>query len=116
LNTKFFTYTFSDAVAILLHEWTHIYGYDGSRMFSDALTEIIAIILKNRKLDAVFASFEDKWDSFVDKIKKERKEIEDEINIDNILEKLTKEQLANMLKDIPENDLKNLIKKWGNME
>jgi hypothetical protein len=111
LNARFFTYQFSDAVAILLHEWTHIYGYDGSRMFSDALTEIIALILKNKTVLNTLSSFEEKWNSLVEKIKNERDERDVEINSYNIIENLSREQLKYLLKNISENDLNELIKK-----
>lgn len=111
LNTKFFTYQFSDAVAILLHEWTHIYGYDGSRIFSDALTEIIAIILKSKTLLTKLADFEERWNVYVKRIRDEREEKEREINAYNVLESLSQEQLKCLLMDIPENELKTLLKR-----
>lgn len=47
LEFEFFQLSFGDALAILMHEWAHIYGSDGSRTFSDALTHFIALILKS---------------------------------------------------------------------
>lgn len=111
LNKRFFSYQFADAVAIILHEWNHIYGYDGSRIFSDALTELISIILNNKEILNKLPDYEEKWNSFVENIKKERDE--KEINVFNLLEKLSNEQLKSVLKEIPENELELLIKKWN---
>jgi hypothetical protein len=113
LNARFFTYQFSDAIAILLHEWNHIFGYDGSRIFSDALTEIIAIILKNKAIFNKLPDFEKKWNSFVAKIKNERKGKEKKSDSYNALETLSQEQLKCLLSDISKNDLEVLIRKWG---
>ena len=70
LNKKYFLYDFSEAMAVLLHEWGHIYGYDRSRGFTDALTEFIATIIKNR---GILDVHEKEWQSNLIKIKQERK-------------------------------------------
>jgi hypothetical protein len=41
LNEVVFLSEFGTALAVYLHEHAHIFGYDGSRGFSDALTEMI---------------------------------------------------------------------------
>ncbi|WP_148074479.1 hypothetical protein [Bythopirellula goksoeyrii] len=37
------------ALAVYLHEHAHIFGYDGDRRFTDALTELIEVVVRNRK-------------------------------------------------------------------
>ena len=37
---------FSEALAVFLHEHAHIFGYDGHRGFTDALTELIEAVVR----------------------------------------------------------------------
>ncbi len=39
---------FARALSIFLHEHSHIFGHDGSRGFSDALTELIEVVIMHR--------------------------------------------------------------------
>jgi len=58
LTEGLFAGEFSRAVAVFLHEHAHIFGYDGSRGFSDALTELLETTIRARStLDA----YEGRW-------------------------------------------------------
>lgn len=57
----------AEAFAVWIHEHAHIFGYDGSRQFTDALTEIIENIVCNRKM---FDDYENQWNRLVEKINK----------------------------------------------
>jgi hypothetical protein len=43
-----FVSDFAAALAIFLHEHAHIFGYDGSRGFTDALTHLLEMVVKQR--------------------------------------------------------------------
>jgi len=111
LNKIFFVQSFNDALAILLHEWAHIYGYDGSRSFSDALTCFISLILKNEAVIKKIKEYEKEWNNIVVKIKQERNDIEN-INVNGIIKTLSKEQLVNILNSIPQEELYKLLDKY----
>ena len=49
LSAAVFGKEFAEALAIFLHEHAHIFGYDGSRGFTDALTQLIETIVRQRK-------------------------------------------------------------------
>jgi hypothetical protein len=49
LAASVFTEEFARALAIFLHEHAHVYGYDGSRGFTDALTELIEASIRHRQ-------------------------------------------------------------------
>jgi hypothetical protein len=58
LATDFFMLEFPEALSVFLHEHAHIFGYDGSRGFTDALTDMIATVVRaRRELD----EFEELW-------------------------------------------------------
>ena len=111
LNKIFFIQLFNDALAILLHEWAHIYGYDGSRSFSDALTYFISLILKNEAVIKKLKEYENEWNTIVVKIKQEREDMED-INVNEIIKTLSNEQLVNILNSIPQEELYKLLDKY----
>jgi len=113
LNVKFFMYPFADAAAILLHELNHIYGYDGSRFFSDALTEIISIILQNKIVLTKLAEYDKKWNGLQELIKIERDERSNEIDYNELKDRLTHDQLRNIINEIPEHEFKKMILKFG---
>ena len=111
LNKIFFIQNFSDALAILLHEWAHIYGYDGSRSFSDALTYFIALILKNETVIKKLKEYGNEWDNIVVKILRERNDI-DNLKVNEIIAALSKEQLINILNSIPQEELYKILDKY----
>ena len=71
LAADVFTADFSEAVAVFLHEHAHIFGYDGHRGFTDALTELIETIVRHRR---VMDEYEKTWDTVRTRVLKERKE------------------------------------------
>lgn len=106
LSDKFFTFDFSDAIAILLHEWGHIRGYDGSRSFTDALTEFISVIIKNRNtLDA----HEKEWGEISLQIK--RQNSTSTLYVYEYVESLTSPQKSQLFKSMTEEELLALLEK-----
>lgn len=109
LNTVFFTFPFSDAMAILLHEWAHIYGYDGSRGFSDALTGFIAMILDRDDAIGKLKSYVEQWKQVTQKIQEERireKRIEGK---EALIKRLTADQAKEALSKLPEETVFKIV-------
>ncbi len=70
LAEKIFEEDFAHSLAVFLHEHAHIFGYDGSRGFSDALTELIEVVIRFRhQLD----DLEAQWEGMRQEIRRERK-------------------------------------------
>lgn len=111
INRDFFTFPFNEALAILLHEWAHIYGGDGSRTFSDALTHFIALILKSENAITSLKNYEKNWDLNVIKIKEEREIIQNDSQLDNIVSNLSNEQLEQIIKEIPREEIFKILNK-----
>ena len=108
LSKKFFLLDFAESLAILMHEWGHIYGFDGSRRFTDALTEfIVGIIEKRGTLDDV----EEKWKEISLEIMTDQVHDKTIPQMHTIIDKLTDEQKAQLLKSIPNVELLKLIEK-----
>jgi hypothetical protein len=69
LASKVFISDFAAAFSIFLHEHSHIFGYDGSRGFSDELTKLMEIIIRHRdKLDGP----EEQWNAACKRVLQER--------------------------------------------
>lgn len=49
LAAQIFERDFAEALAVFLHEHAHIHGYDGSRTFTDALTELLETTVRERQ-------------------------------------------------------------------
>jgi len=111
LNKNFFVFPFNEALAVLLHEWAHIYGSDGSRSFSDALTHFISLILKNEAVVKKLKKYEGEWDNIVAKVKEEREESEG-FNVNDVVKNLTHEQLVGVLNSIPQDELYKLLDRY----
>lgn len=110
LSKYFFLLDFSKALAILLHEWGHIHGFDGSRRFTDALTEFIAAIIEERDgLDEI----EEKWNEISLEIRNELEENGLNSIMHNLVDQLTNKQKTQLLKSLPEEELLKLIEKEG---
>lgn len=110
LNKAFFLFDFSEALAVILHEWGHIFGYDGSRSFTDALTEFIALIIDNH---TVFGKYASLWEMNVDRIENDRLNNVQSLSIASRVERLTIKEKNKILKLIPEDDLSKLLKMAG---
>lgn len=93
---------FPEALAIFLHEHAHIFGYDGSRAFTDALTELLETIIRYRsELEAFNAS----WNTAKEVVENERLEISSEVsgdrNLQKWIESMEEDELRTLLEKIP---------------
>lgn len=69
LAESVFAADFSEALATFLHEHAHIFGYDGSRAFTDALTELLETVMRHRRdLDR----YEKEWEGAREAVRRER--------------------------------------------
>jgi hypothetical protein len=108
LSQSFFLFDFPDALAILIHEWGHIYGFDGSRSFTDALTQFLGAIIKGRnELDKV----EKQWSKISLELRNMYLNEKSLPRMHILIERLTNEQKSQLLKSIPEDELLKLIEK-----
>ena len=98
---------FSEAVSVFLHEHSHIFGHDGSRDFTDALTELLGTVIKSRKdLDV----YEELWNDARTNVRDERNESEsnnEEIEI--LLNSKNETELRKLLQCVPNRVLKRLL-------
>lgn len=69
LNHNLFDGPFPIAFATLLHELSHVFGDDGSRRFTDALTSLIEALISHRNR---LENFEAKWTAISESIQRER--------------------------------------------
>jgi hypothetical protein len=71
LSTAVFVSDFASAFSTFLHEHGHIFGHDGSRGFTDCLTELLEIVIRERgQLDR----YETRWKVVSIEIQRERAE------------------------------------------
>jgi hypothetical protein len=73
LATDVFLMDFPGALAVFLHEHAHIFGYDGRRGFTHALTELIETIVRERQSKD---EYDQQWTNGRQKILEERKTAE----------------------------------------
>ena len=101
---------FPEAMATFLHEHAHIFGYDGSRGFSDALTALLETIVRHRQdLD----QFEVRWEKARMSISREReaqKTQEESSDLDDWLSVLNENDLRALIAKVPPVLLKKLRK------
>jgi hypothetical protein len=69
LSASAFTEDFPRTLAIFLHEHAHVYGYDGSRAFTNVLTGLVESIARHRK---ALESYDNGWQEARKAIIKER--------------------------------------------
>lgn len=98
LNESLFVSDFGRALAVFLHEHNHIFGYDGGRGFTDALTELIEVIVRNR---ASLDDYDVRWQEAV-------LSVQDERNAEPALQTTTSPQA---LQDLSRSELKALLLK-----
>lgn len=60
LTEQIFSFEFSKAFALFIHEHAHFYGYDGDREFTDALTWMFEATVRLRH---ELTHFEQLWNS-----------------------------------------------------
>src|SRR5262249_11244879 len=69
LSAQLFTSDFARAFATFLHEHAHVYGYDGGRSFTDALTEVLETVVRNH---AAMPALQAQWDPIAARVRAER--------------------------------------------
>jgi hypothetical protein len=113
LSATLFTSDFAEALAVFLHEHAHIFGYDGDRGFTDALTELIESVIRHR--DAL-SRHEEEWDRARKAVIRERRltgardEFED---LHEWVTSLGEDELRALVGEIPPLTLSKLRRKLG---
>jgi hypothetical protein len=76
---------FTHAVGLVLHEWSHVFGGDGSEYFTYALTDIIILILilililSDKNLVKRITQYENEWNIITTEIIEQNKSKEEKI-------------------------------------
>ena len=98
---------FSEAMSIFLHEHSHIFGRDGSREFTDALTVLLGTVIAHRnELDV----YEELWNDARTKVCKERNEPGNiNKNIGALLDSKNETELRGLLQCVPNRVLRRLL-------
>ena len=98
---------FSEAVSIFLHEHSHIFGRDGSREFTDALTELLGMVIEKRNdLDV----YEELWNDARTKVCEERNESgNNNKEIEVLLNSKNETELRELLQRVPNGVLRRLL-------
>lgn len=108
LAESVFVADFPSAFATFLHEHAHVFGHDGSRGFTDALTELLETVVRQRDdLDQYEAS----WKDVAAKVQRER--VESDVNgdadsLDAWLSKMDETELRAFVGRLPPVVLKQL--------
>jgi hypothetical protein len=100
---------FSEALAVFLHEHAHIFGYDGSRGFTDALTELLETVVRHRR---ELNPYERDWEAAKRRVLEERCEREQEDGRESLQERLAamgEAQLRELVGRLPPVTLKRLL-------
>lgn len=108
LAESVFVDEFPVAVATFLHEHSHIFGYDGSRGFTDALTMLLETVIRQRQaLDPL----EQAWEKVRKSVRRERRsEPEHDVGLGKWLDEMDEDQLRVTLRQVPPSILKGLRK------
>lgn len=104
-----FTSEFARALAVFLHEHSHIFGYDGSRGFTDALTELLEVVVRHRD---ILDEYEARWNALRQEIAAERKVTADGNRFDSKeLDSMEVSELRTLLRSLPPAVLEQLLMK-----
>lgn len=106
---KEFEYDFAEVLAVFLHEHAHVFGRDGSRDFTDALTEIVETIVRDR---AELDKYEKEYDKARKKVLRERKSSasgQEENGLRGNIDLMSEEQLRHLVKRVPPTVLRRLL-------
>lgn len=110
LAESVFVSDFPEALATFLHEHAHIFGHDGSRGFTDALTELLETVVRFRRdLD----QYETKWQEVSASVQRERVEpaANDEADrLDDWLSAMHEQELRELVARLPPVLLRKLCK------
>lgn len=112
LSSSVFVADFPEALAVVLHEHSHIFGYDGSRGFTDALTELLETVVRERRgLD----HFEGAWNQARDQVKNERaaEKHDQGLPVEKALDSLSEAQLRELIKRLPVDYVRRAMKQSG---
>jgi hypothetical protein len=113
LSATLFTSDFAEALAVFLHEHAHIFGYDGDRGFTDALTELIETVIRHR--DAL-SRHEERWDQARKAVIRERRATGARDEFEDLHEwvtSLSEDELRALVGEIPPLTLSKLRRKLG---
>lgn len=105
-SESFFVCDYPTAVAVFLHEHAHIFGHDGSRGFTDALTELIEAVIRH---SSKIQSFSVDWAKQCAQIRLDRSITEDPIQVK--LESLSSAELLKLVQGLPQPIRDEAIKK-----
>jgi hypothetical protein len=102
---------FSRALAVFLHEHAHIFGHDGSRGFTDALTELLENVVRFRDSLGVQES---KWETIRSAVAQERRARGQarEIPAGELLEAMNESELRRLLQQLPPTALDHLLERF----
>ena len=108
LAASVFIADFPEAVSIFLHEHSHIFGCDGSRDFTDALTELLGKVIESRYDLNVY---EELWNDARTKVCEERNMSgkNKDKEIEALLSSKDKTELRTLLQRVPRAVLKRLL-------
>lgn len=115
LAETLFVGDFSEALATFLHEHAHVMGYDGSRQFTDALTGMLATVVRmigDSKARQMLESLSARWDSATKAVARERKEGGAKLvdsTVTKQIDALDKDGLRGLLGRVPPAVLRRLL-------
>jgi len=108
LAERVFVTDFAEALAVFMHEHAHIFGCDGGRGFTDALTELLETLIRNRQL---LDEYEAAWMKAREEVETERKE-KPKDHIDELpeswLANLAEKELRALIARVPQVVLRKL--------
>lgn len=109
-SEEVFILDFARALAIYLHEHAHIFGHDGSRGFTDALTELLETVVRNRSL---LDHYEKQWDETVHVVVAERRKRKPKLasKLADRLAQMDAEELRRLIAKIPPIEVNRAIQK-----
>lgn len=108
LAERVFVTDFAEALAVFMHEHAHIFGYDGQRAFTDALTEFLETLIRNR---AVLDGYEAQWSDARKQVERERHQKpkpEHDESPDTWLATLGEQELRALVARVPQAVLRRL--------
>ena len=90
-----------------MHEHSHIFGRDGSRGFTDALTELLESIVRHRD---ILDKYDREWEQIRELVLSERaKKTNSEPVAKDILLKMNQQELIQILEKVPQATLKKIL-------
>jgi hypothetical protein len=109
LAASVFSGDFPRALAIFCHEHAHMFGYDGERGFTDALTELIEAMARER---ALLDDYERDWESARKIVLNERRTDprSSQEPVADRIRSLTREELLSLLEKVPSTVLSRILK------